>query len=546
VGSSLKPFVVSLILVAWPAAASAERYALVVGNNIGSSAAVPLEPLAHAEREAARLRDMLVRYGNFPAERTLLVTGAGRAEILAAARQLAQQRRTDAADGADAQILFAFFFSGHGLAGELLTKDEALDGEDLARIFREMNASLTIGFFDACFSGGLDMDALRAKGAVATPGFNPIAELPGEVLNSEGTMWFVSSRPDELSYEDERLGGLFTHYFAEAFTRAHSEGVGVPLEDMWDYARRNTAAHAQRFGRHQTPQQFVRRLKTRGPIYLSFPVERAAKLHLGREVSGTFVLQYEQGAYVEKIRKEPGAVLELPVFEGEVWLSQAGPTAGARPAVRLTLRRDHTIFVRHEHDVRQQAQPPGFAELPIRGKGELPGMVVSGTEAHGQLDLGVGYGFTYGAASAIARDHGAALLADWVHGRVSVGARLSRTAGGQRYGSWSYEARGWVGTLVAGYGLDFWRLRLTSELAAGPTTARVEYTDGETKTSTGAQFAAGLRLTVPVPLYEPLVHLQALAAWTMAYDESPARSLRQRQWTMAPHVGLALTVPLGR
>jgi hypothetical protein len=50
------------------------RYALVVGNNHGHNPAAPLVDLKHAESEAWRLRDRLIKYGNFDPDRVVLLT----------------------------------------------------------------------------------------------------------------------------------------------------------------------------------------------------------------------------------------------------------------------------------------------------------------------------------------------------------------------------------------------------------------------------------------------------------------------------------------
>jgi hypothetical protein len=143
------------------------RYALIVGDNQGrTDTDTRLEPLRHAESEAAALRDVLVHEGGFPSssDRVVLLQGKGRTEILAAAARLANQHRQDRARFGQVRTMFAFFFTGHGLEGKLLTADGPLTGADVGQIFKEVGATFSLGLFDACFSGSLDFSALRAKG----------------------------------------------------------------------------------------------------------------------------------------------------------------------------------------------------------------------------------------------------------------------------------------------------------------------------------------------------------------------------------------------
>lgn len=215
---SLAAIVAVVVLTTWglARAGSRARYALVVGNDHAGVETLRLPDLRFAEREAHALHDRLIRHGNFEPARTRLLLGGGRAEILRAAAELTALRRQEHGD--NEQLLFGFFFTGHGLEGRLLTADEPLTNADLVKLFEAFDGTFNIGFFDACHAGSF---RVLPKGMTHKP-YNPIRELPREVLGSTGTMWFASSSPDELSYEDPELGGLFTHFFVEAFTRRAS------------------------------------------------------------------------------------------------------------------------------------------------------------------------------------------------------------------------------------------------------------------------------------------------------------------------------------
>ncbi|MBN1962456.1 MAG: caspase family protein [Deltaproteobacteria bacterium] len=300
--------------------AAVVRYAIVVGNNIGIDAngKQPFPPLQHAEREAISLYNRLIELANFDAshKRTILLTGASRDEILKAAATIASQKKADEQLYDKVDSLFAFFFSGHGQSGRLLLQDKPLSTADLVQIFHKINATLQLGVFDACYSGSLDQAALAEKGAKLTPGVNLFNELPQEVLLSEGSIWLVSSGAGEVSYEDSELGGVFMHFFTEALEKAPRDGIGITLDSIWDYTRRNTVAYTADRDRRQIPQQFVTRLKSSGPLYLSFPNNRSSTLILAEELKGRVILEYADGQFFEVIDKQQGDRKEIKIFPG--------------------------------------------------------------------------------------------------------------------------------------------------------------------------------------------------------------------------------------
>jgi hypothetical protein len=533
-------------LVASPAqAGSHTRYALVVGNDYGRAPELSLPNLRHAESEARRLRQQLIEWGGFHPDRVVLLNGSGRVEVLAAAARLAEQFRRDRLELGPMPTLFAFFFTGHGLAGRLLTADEPLTGSDLAAIFGQMQASLTVGFIDACFSGSLDLEALRAKGVLPTPGFNPITELPAELLASEGTLWFVSSRPEELSYEDEQLGGLFTHYFIEAFSQAPGDAIGVTLDDMWEHARRRTRARAALFGRSQTPEKFVRRLKAQGPVYFSFSRERRARLLFDPEVEGTFVLQYEHGALVEKVVKTAGRSLEVAVYEGRLWLGQVeGAEPERYPSRQFEVRRGDAIRIRPRGQ-EPAGEGPGYREVPIRSKGQLTGLELSQTVPGAWFLLGVDYRFNLVDPRLVGAGHGLVLGGYLAHGPLSASLDLSWARRASARETWSVEMDEFGLGLGAGYGFALGGTRLDLEARGSLWIDRVRYASGAWRTPLGCFLGGGLRFWLPLPLDGPWVVLQARVALGARLAEGLTLADRAHHWAFEPSFQLGLLLPLG-
>jgi hypothetical protein len=489
-------------------AGSNVRYALVIGSNRGVSDKTELEPLQHAERDAAALAAQLVRLGNFQPDRVALVVGGGRKAILDAANRLAQQHQKDQAELGPLPTLFALFFTGHGVSGKLLTSDVPLDGADLAEIFARMAAQLTLAFVDACYSGAIDWEALRAKGATPTPGFNPIAELPKEVLESEGTMWFVSSQAGEFSYEDQALGGLFTHFLLEGFTHAPQDGIGVSLENLWEYARQRTATFAAKNGRSQNPEKLVRRLKSRSPIYLSFPTERTAALLFDAAIEGTFLVQYEQAALVENIVKPAGQPLEVRTYEGDVVLSRLGGAGPEVPTQRLSLAKGSKVLVRTGVGG-PVIHGAGFTEVPIRSKGGLTDL--SFTEGASETVLGVGglYRATWVAGTVLGATHVGGGELQLSRGALGLSLGVSGGEGGASFVAWSYRLRQLGLDLFGGYGFELGGFRIDLEAGGGPRFFEVLYNNGVIRSPVGAWLGGAARVQLGLPRDRSWVLIQA-------------------------------------
>ncbi len=453
-----------------PAHAGPTRLALVIGNDAAPAAEVELPPLLHAERDARRLRDALVRHGRFPAEGVELVVGGGRAAVLAAAERLvARHRAVRAQVGEQVPTLFALFFTGHGLRGALLTRDGPLDGSDLGRIFTAVDATVSFGLFDACHSGAFDAETLRVKGIAPTPGFNPAAALPTELLGNAGTLWLSSSQPDEVSYEDPAVGSLFTHYFIEAFTAAERDGPGVDVDAMWRYARRRTVAHAARFGRRQTPVRHITRLESSGPLLMSFPSARRARLVLDGPLSGPFVLRMADGALVERVDKRAGEPLEVPVFPGRL---QIGPPGG-RPWWTVELAPGDRLALGQT----PPAAPPGIASETIAPMGGDPTARLVRARAAASWHMGAGYGFAGRPATGLGPWHRIALAAHRVDGGLGLGLRAGYGRRAHAFSAWQATVDAPFAAIEAGWGLIAGRWRFDLLLGAELEYARVDYSD---------------------------------------------------------------------
>jgi len=464
------------------ARAATFRYALVVGNNQGVDERGEGRPqaLRHAEREARRLRDSLVALASFdPApDRTVLLLGATRAQVMEAARTLGERRVRDLRGAPHAKSLFLYYFTGHGLKEQLLLDDGPLTAEQLGQVFETVHADLSIGVFDACFSGRLVEKRI-------VPG--PPVELPEEVLRAEGRIWFSSSAASQASFEDEEMGGVFTHFFIEALSRGRRDGPGIPLEAVWEYTWKHTVRYVEAQGRRQTPW-WLGDFESRGPLYFSFPEKRDATLVLAESVEGDFELSYAEGRFSEHIAKERGRRRRVAVFPGRVRLAR---TKGGevRAWQEMDLQAGGTVLVHSEGTVAPSPRVGRRARIVSKGTGER---AVGGADAPGLHATLVGPATTWLAGAGVEAGsvpegvlglrQAAFIDLRLDHSGLLAGLRLGAGRDDGEPGAWSYDVDALLAGVRAGYGWDLGPVRLGA--AASVDVARLwqQYGDGEHRT----------------------------------------------------------------
>ncbi len=456
------------------------RYAVVVGNNQGvdESGQRPFARLSHAEREAKELRDRLVRFSNFAPQRVELVVGASRQELRGAIERISARRQADLAELGSVDSLFAFFFTGHGLKGQLLLADGPISATDLGGQIKSVGATFTLGFFDACFSGSLDEAALAQKGIRTTPGLNLFRELPEEVLTAEGSVWFVSSGPSQMSYEDQKIGGVFTHFLIEALDSGTREGPGITLDRIWTYVRNHTVAYTTARGRRQVPQQFVASLKSTGPFYFSFPIQRSSTLVLSPSVAGRFVLSYAEGQLSEIIEKQAGGELRLAVYPGSAHLMAVneGTVTGQKS---LAFDTDRTTVVRTLSDPdldqaigvqRQTLWEKGFGSQTLAASMDRPAW---------NTFLGASYSLQFAGSGLLTPQHLSELVLRLEREHFHLGFSLGYGQRQEDFEAFDYQADALVGAARVGLGTNIGRTRWS--IALGLRAGRIwqRFDDGD-------------------------------------------------------------------
>jgi hypothetical protein len=215
-----------------PALASAAptRYALVIGNDLGSVRDVPLR---YAEDDARKVHDALRTVGDVDPERLELLLGEDADTVLRAVARINDEIRSS--PDRDEAILLVYY-SGHADARALHLGATELDLALLERLIRGSSAGIRLLVLDACRSGAIT----RVKGATAGP---PLQARVRARPVGQGVVFLTASAADEDAQESERLrGAFFTHYFVSGLLgAADSDGDGaVALDEVYRYAYAGT------------------------------------------------------------------------------------------------------------------------------------------------------------------------------------------------------------------------------------------------------------------------------------------------------------------
>jgi hypothetical protein len=203
------------------------RAALVVGNNLGDARD---EPLRYAENDAERMSSLLVHFGGFADEDTLLLNAQTADDVRRAFATIAERLR-----GVSGDHLFFFYYSGHADGQALHLGTGTLSFAELKERALELPATARVLIVDACQSGVLT----RAKGGQAAPSFEigPAEQAP------RGMAILASSRGSEFAQESDELhSSFFTHHLhAGLLGMADRDRDGrVTLSESFDYASQRT------------------------------------------------------------------------------------------------------------------------------------------------------------------------------------------------------------------------------------------------------------------------------------------------------------------
>ncbi len=223
-----------VVVLPAPARAEVERYAVVVGNDVGQP---PDLPLRWAESDASRVAAVLEEVGGVRPENLVLLRGKDADAVRRALIALNDRIR-----GAARESVLFVYYSGHADAEALHLGPGSLAVRELEQLVRGSAATFRLLVLDACRSGALT----RVKGGTPIPPFELTAS---ERAPGEGAVFLTSSSASEDSQEsDELKGSFFTHAFVSGLLgAADADGDGrVTLDEAYRHAYEATVRGSSR------------------------------------------------------------------------------------------------------------------------------------------------------------------------------------------------------------------------------------------------------------------------------------------------------------
>ena len=283
----------------------APRYGLVIGANEGEPDEVDL---LYAERDAARVADVLTRLVKVPAQNLILLKGPDREEVESVLEALARRIAADKSVASAPPLLFVYY-SGHADASSLHLGGTRLSFRRFKEGVAAVGAEASIFVVDACRSGALT----RVKGARPAEPFEIRAE---DGIESTGLAIITSSAAGEDAQESDRLrGGIFTHHFLTGLHGAadSSRDRRITLSEAYRYAYFQTlrTTTRTRFVQHPT---YAFRMKGRQELVLATTSEQVGLGRLHLLEAGRYVVleQAADGAVAAELQAEANTNLLMP------------------------------------------------------------------------------------------------------------------------------------------------------------------------------------------------------------------------------------------
>jgi len=228
----------ALLVVASPAHANVEHYAVIVGRNSG---AADEQKLRFAESDASRVAELLGEVGGFPDENQVVLRDKTADQVRRALIATNERIRVGQRAGDEAVLLV--YYSGHGDADALHLGDTRLELRELEALVRGSSAQIRILVIDSCRSGSVT----RVKGGTPAP---PLVLSSGiDELASEGVIVLTASTAGEDAQESDQLGSsFFTHYLLSGLSGAADDDGDqiVTIAEAFGYAREQTILASSR------------------------------------------------------------------------------------------------------------------------------------------------------------------------------------------------------------------------------------------------------------------------------------------------------------
>jgi uncharacterized caspase-like protein len=376
-------------LVAVPGrAAAVERFALVIGNDLG----LPGEqPLRYAERDAERMAATLRDVGGFNASRTVLLQGEDADAVRDALITLNDRVRSESGGNG----LLLVYFSGHADATSLHLGGTRVPFDELLKLVRGSAASLRVLVVDACRSGALT----RVKGGrqVAPFAIPSASDAPAP----EGFALLTASSSREDAQESDQLGASFFSHALVSGMRgaADMDGDGrVVLDEAYRFAYAATLRATSESDQGLQHPTFQFDMRGREPIELARPGTPKARQAVVR-FPGTLSYMLFAGELAGELvaeLAEGGRARSLTVPAGRYFVRARGPSYLLQGSVMLqagsVTNVDSAALERVEYArlVRKGASARGMTHGPV-----LSASLRSGLPGARDPCLGVSAGYAF-------------------------------------------------------------------------------------------------------------------------------------------------------
>jgi len=258
------------MLASWASSAQArvERYAVVIGNNLGDADETPL---LYAQADAKRIYDVLHDLGGFEPVNMVLLENEP-ADTVRRTLIAMNDRVRQAIAMPNTEAMLMVYYSGHADSDRLHLRGTSLAIDELAQLVRGSAAGFRLVVLDACRSGALT----RAKGGTVRPPF----AFDEERLPGDGLAYLTASSAQEDAQESDVLGGsFFTHALVSGLLGAADRDLDgeVVLDEAYRYAYEETLRATSRTRAGTQHPTFRYDLRGHGDLVLTRPQAFAAQ-----------------------------------------------------------------------------------------------------------------------------------------------------------------------------------------------------------------------------------------------------------------------------
>ncbi len=279
------------------------RFAVVAGNNLGLPSA---EPLRYAERDAARMAELLGEIGGVQKDHLALLEGAGPDELRRALDDVAERAKQ-----AQGDTVLIFYYSGHADSGWLRMGGRGISVTELRKRLELMPTKVRIAIIDACQSG----EITRSKGGKVVSPF--MEDRPVDV---EGLVILTSASAAEPAQESDVLrSSFFSHHLMSGLRGpADSTGDGrVSALEAYEYAYRYTVQETEgTTGGAQHPT-FLYALEGQGDVALTEVRQGRARVELSPGLDGTVLFLGDAGRRIDaEVVKKGGDQVTVALAPG--------------------------------------------------------------------------------------------------------------------------------------------------------------------------------------------------------------------------------------